>query len=111
MTDNRQDFLRSNVYHFSVLIIRAILVLLISFLFYRLIIMQADIFSSTLLFTKSWVTLYSLSVAGLIFSKYISDGVSPFQSFRRVIFKSLPLAIALGVFVFYLLPFALPLIT
>jgi hypothetical protein len=109
MTDNKQDYLQSNVYHFTQVLLRGINVLVVGYLFYRLIVSKADIFLNASLFALSWITFFVLSAAVTISIGFIGKERHP-RSYVRQLLYLWPILFGMaGVFVFYLFPFALPL--
>ena len=109
MSNNRDEFLRSNVYHFSVLVVRVLLVLVVGYLFYKLIILPADAFSSGFLFAKSWAVLYIISASAAIIAEYVINGIPPGSYLGGFLYRWPQKVALLGLFAFYFIPFALAL--
>ena len=110
MSNNRDEFLRSNVYHFSVLVVRVLLVLVVGYLFYKLIILPADVFSSGFLFAKSWAVLYIISASAAIIAEFVINGIPPGSYFGEFLYRWPQKMALLGLFAFYFIPFALALL-
>ena len=100
--------LRSHNNHLLNKIMRTAYIVLVSYLFYKIIITQPEIFLNAQTFVVPWITFYVLFVFVSVSTGFIHEGRQPKTFLRQVTLTWLPYFGVGGVIVFYFLPLISP---
>jgi hypothetical protein len=108
MADSDSDYVRSIIFHFLRETLRVVHVVLVFYVFYKVIIIQPEVFLNVQTFLIPWVTFYVSVVVITACVSYVNEERNPITYLRQVFF-TWPVYFSVGgIFVFYSLPFALP---
>ena len=110
MSEINEEYKRPDFFSFLKGLIRAVKVILWGYLFYKLIISQTDIFLDIQSFLVAWATFYVSVVVVNICGGFIIEERN-LRSYLKEVFFRWPINfIMLGPFIFYLIPYTLPLL-
>lgn len=109
LTNN--EYKETVLFKFVALLIRAANIGIILYLFYQLIMIQTGIFLNGFLFAKLWTLFYVLSALVSMALGYIELERRPRTYWKNVLYIWPLRFFAAGILIFYLFPYAAPLIS
>jgi hypothetical protein len=98
-------------FKFISLLLRAAKIGITIYLFYQLIMIQTGIFSDGFLFAKAWTLFYIVVAFVTIALGYIETERNPKTYWQEILFKWPLRFFVVGILIFYLFPYAAPLIS